>query len=69
VRFDDAKPVTYGGTGPADHSSTVIFLSNAPKLIASAKKAKKILIQFNAYHNGAPVLEFNTPQPLEWPRK
>jgi hypothetical protein len=69
VKFDDGKPVKYSGTGPADHSSTSIFIENAPKFIAGAKKAKKILIQFNAYQNGAPILEFTTPQPLEWPRK
>lgn len=69
VKFDDGKPVKYSGTGPADHSSTSIFIDNASKFIAGAKKAKKILIQFNAYQNGAPVLEFTTPQTLDWPRK
>jgi hypothetical protein len=69
VKFDNAKAVTYSGTGPSDHSSTAILLDNAPRFIASAKKAKKILIQFTAFHNGVPVLEFSTPQALEWPRK
>ncbi|NDZ12023.1 hypothetical protein C7T35_15540 [Variovorax sp. WS11] len=69
VKFDDAAPVAFGGSPPADHSSTAIFLSNASRFIASAKKAKKILIQFTAYQNGNPVLEFSTPQPLDWPRK
>lgn len=69
VKFDDGKPVTYSGSGPADHSSTTIFLNNTSRFIAGAKKAKKILVQFNAFRNGSPVLEFTTPQPLEWPRK
>lgn len=67
VKFDDGKPVTYGGTAPADHSSTKIFLNNASRFIAGAKNAKKILVQFNAYQNGAPVLEFSMPQSLQWP--
>lgn len=69
VKFDDAAPVAFGGSPPADHSSTSIFINNASRFIASAKKAKKILIQFTAYQNGNPVLEFSTPQPLDWPRK
>ena len=69
VKFDDGQPIRFGGSAPADHSSTSIFLEGAGKFIASAKKAKKILIQFNAYQNGSPILEFSTSQPLEWPRK
>lgn len=69
VKFDDGKPVTYSGTGPADHSSTSIFLKNKSRFIAGAKNAKKILVQFNAFHNGSPVLEFSTPQSLQWPSK
>lgn len=69
VKFDDAPPVRFGGNGPADHSSQSIFLEGAGKFIAAARKAKKILIQFNAYQNGAPVLEFSTPQSLNWPPK
>jgi hypothetical protein len=66
VRFDDAQPVTYSGSAPADHSSTGIFLDNAQGFIARAKKAKKILVQFNAYQNGAPVLTFSSAEPLQW---
>ncbi|AVQ80897.1 MULTISPECIES: hypothetical protein [unclassified Variovorax] len=69
IKFDDAPPVKFSGSGPADHSSQTIFIEGAAKFIASAKKAKKILVQFNAYQNGAPVLEFSTPQPLDWPKK
>jgi hypothetical protein len=69
IKFDDGPPVRFNGTGPADSSSETIFIQGAAKFIASAKKAKKILVQFNAYHNGSPVLEFSTPQPLDWPKK
>jgi len=66
VKFDDKPPVNFGGTGPADHSSTMIFLRNASKFIAEARKAKKILVQANFFQNGAPVLEFDTAAPLLW---
>lgn len=69
IKFDDGPPVRFGGSEPADHSSETIFLQGANKFIASAKKAKKILVQFNAFQNGSPVLEFSTPQSLDWPRK
>lgn len=69
VKFDNAPPVTFSGNGPADHSSTSIFLDNPQRFIAAAKKAKKILVQFNAYQNGAPVLEFSSPSSLQWPPK
>lgn len=69
IKFDNEQPRRYPGTGPADHNTTTIFIGNEPQFIANVKKAKTIFIQFNAYHNGSPILEFSTPQPLEWPRK
>lgn len=66
VRFDDKPAMRFSGTGPADHSSDTIFLSGAQSFIAEAKKAKKILVQSNIYHNGAPVLAFSALQPLIW---
>lgn len=66
VKFDDKPPLQYSGTGPADHSSTVIFIKNQPRFIAEAKKAKRILVQANIYQSGAPVLEFASLKPLEW---
>ncbi len=69
VRFDDGQPVKFGGTEPADHSSTSLFINQPKKFIAAASKAKTVLIQFNAYQNGSPVLEFWSPVPLEWPSK
>lgn len=59
VRFDDQKPVTYSGVGPADNSTESVFIRNYPKFIASLKKAKRVRISVNIYQEGAPVFEFD----------
>lgn len=69
VKFDDGPSTRYGANAPADHSSTSLFLDNAQRFISGAKKAKKILIQFSAYREGEPILEFSTPGSLTWPPK
>ena len=69
VRFDENKPVIFSGQEPADNDSSVVFLNNEPRFIAMAKKAKKILVQASIYQNGAPILEFYAPKPLEWSPK
>lgn len=66
VRFDNDKPVRFGAIGPSDHSSTVFFIRNTGRLLAGAKKAKRILIQFTMYNAGEQTLEFNPAQILEW---
>lgn len=69
VKFDDAAPIRIGGTEPADNSSTSVFLDGPERFITLAKKAKRILVQINLFQNGAKVLEFSSPVPLEWPPK
>ena len=69
VKFDNGPSTRYSATAPADHSSTSLFLGNAQRFIAGARKAKSILIQFTAYKEGAPILEFSTPTGLTWPVK
>lgn len=69
IKFDDAKPVRFSGTEPADHSSDTVFINNPEKFIAAAQKAKTILVQVNMYQAGAPVLEFKSSTPLEWTNK
>lgn len=66
VKFDDAPPVKFSGTGSADHDSKVIFFKDANRFINQATKAKKILVQANLYQAGAPVLEFSMNEPLKW---
>lgn len=66
VKFDDAPPVKFSGTGSADHDSKVVFFKDANRFISQATKAKKILVQANLYQAGAPVLEFSMSEPLKW---
>jgi hypothetical protein len=66
VRFDDAPPANFSANGPADHSTTSLFLSNPKRFIAGASKAKHIRVAFSMYQSGTQVLEFSTPAGLEW---
>lgn len=68
VKFDDDKAVKFTGSGPADHGTTVVFLSPEKRFIDRLKKAKKVLVELNLFHQGTQVLEFRT-EGLEWPRK
>lgn len=69
VRFDSAKPMTFSAIPPEDHSSDTLFLQNAQRFIASARKAKRILVQLTFFHSGTQVLEFEVDEPLKWPPK
>lgn len=66
VRFDDGAPMNFTGTEPADNDPAVLFINETQRFIRAASKAKNILVQVNIFHNGAPVLEFYTPNPLAW---
>lgn len=66
VRFDDATPTKFAASGPADHSTTALFLNDASRFVALASKAKRILVQANIYQEGAPILEFSSTTPLAW---
>lgn len=59
IRFDDGKAFTVTGSSAADNSSEVVFLPGFKSLTAKIAKAKVMRIQFNVYHEGAPVLSFN----------
>lgn len=67
VRFDDRAAMRFTGSEPADHDPSTLFINNAPRFIAEARKAKRILVRVNVYQNGAPVMEFHSSQPLYWP--
>lgn len=66
VRFDQAPPVTFKALGSSDHNSTVLFIENTSRFIASVSKANKILIQFKIYNAGNQTLEFSPLTPLVW---
>lgn len=69
VKFDQDEPTSFEAHPPDDHSSDSIFILDAEKFVDRAKKAKSILVQFSAYQNGSPVLEFVPPAPLKWASK
>lgn len=60
VRFDDAPAQTFSAVEPEDHSSTVLFIQGSARFVERLKKSKTVAIQMNVYHEGAPVVKFNT---------
>lgn len=68
VRFDNDAPMRFGGTHPSDGSSEHVFLRNGDRFINRAKSARKIFVEFTAYHQGINVLEFAPATPLVWPQ-
>lgn len=66
VRFDAGQPQRFSAVGSADHSSEVVFITNRSRFIASARKARKILVQLPMYQSGEQVLEFSSPVELVW---
>jgi hypothetical protein len=65
VRFDDKTARRFTASGPADHSTTKLFINNEKAFIAEARKAKKVRIQAVIYQNGSPVFEFDIAG-LKW---
>jgi hypothetical protein len=65
IRFDDRPPVRFTANGPSDHSSTVLFLEPALKIISALKNAKATHVQATFYKEGDQVMSFNTAG-LEW---
>ena len=59
VKFDDAPPVRFSAVGPADHSTTSIFLSGHSQFLAKMQKAKKVRIEANFYQNNPDPSEFD----------
>lgn len=59
VRFDDAKPVRFGGTEPADHSSNTVFIQGYDRFVAAMQRAKRVRIELHFYRQGNRVLDFN----------
>jgi hypothetical protein len=49
----------FSASGPADHSSTVIFLEDYSRFVAKLRKAKRVRLSVDIYHEGAPVFEFD----------
>lgn len=58
ARFDNGQPVNFWGRGPADYSSTSLFLDYS-RFVARLRKAKIVRLSTPIYQEGAPVFEFD----------
>ena len=58
VRFDDGPAERWNGVGPADNSSTVVFIRNYSRFLQRMRNAKIVRIQIPVYQEGAPTFEF-----------
>jgi hypothetical protein len=59
VRFDSGPVHSFDAIGPADHSSTALFITNHPRFLASARKAKRVYIEAVFYQEGSRTFEFS----------
>ena len=58
VRFDDGPAERWTGAGPADNSSTTVFIRNYSRFVQRLRNAKVVRIQIPVYQEGAPTFEF-----------
>jgi hypothetical protein len=65
VQFDDNEPETFGATGPADYSTTSLFIKDSSRFISKLINSKIIKIQATFYNEGDQILEFTTAG-LNW---
>jgi hypothetical protein len=68
VRFDSNPPSAYSVAEPSDYSSDTLFISNASRFLANAKKSERFIIEVNLYDAGSQSIFFDS-QGLEWPPK
>jgi len=66
VRFGTGKPIAYRAVGPADHSTTVLFIRNYDQFVRNIKKVEKVSIEARFYQEGDRVFEFDVSG-LKWP--
>ena len=59
IRFDDAPPVTYDGTGPADNSSETVFIPGFASLEKKIAAANRVRIEVNVHDQGVLMAEFD----------
>lgn len=65
VRFDDGRAQNYSAMGPADHSTTSLFIRGHDRFVSAAKKAKRVAIEAHFYQAGTRVFEFDISG-LKW---
>lgn len=59
VVFDEGTPNSFKVVGPADHSTTMLFIRNSEGFMESMLKAKTVKISVPFYQQGNVVFEFN----------
>lgn len=59
IRFDEGKPETFSGIGPADNSTETVFIRNYGRFVGKMRKSKIVRISTNIYQEGSPVFEFD----------
>lgn len=65
VRFSKGNAQRMSASEPDDHSSNILFISNASSFIAQARKSDKVYIEADFYQEGTRVFEFDISD-LEW---
>lgn len=58
IRFDDGSVERFTAAGPADNSSTTVFIRNYSRFMQRMRNAKVVRIQIPVYQEGAPTFEF-----------
>jgi hypothetical protein len=65
VKFDDKPLVKFSMNSPDDGSRDTLFFQNQKRFIENIKKAKRVIIEAQFYHDGNRQFEFNTEN-LVW---
>lgn len=65
VRFDQGKALAYNAVEPEDNSTTTIFIGNYDRFLEGLRKANKISIEAQFFHEGNRVFEFDVSG-LKW---
>jgi hypothetical protein len=59
VRFDESPAESWRAVGPADHSTTSIFLRNEERFVQRMRRARIVRVQVPVYQEGSPTFEFH----------
>lgn len=65
VKFSKGNSRRMSASEPDDHSSNLLFISNASSFITQARKSDKVYIEASFYQEGSRVFEFDISD-LEW---
>lgn len=60
VKFDDGKPQNWAGIGPANSTSSTIFIRNHQKFLKELKASKVMTVEISFYDQGLRQFNFST---------